>query len=403
MKHPRALLILFLLGTACSRPESAPGPDPLGPSPAEVFVSSDPPAGPGSLAPRLSDGAHGPLLSWLEPDPDGGHGFFVSRFEREGWSRPEHIATADDAFANWADLPAVAEATDGHRTAHWLRKLGNDTYAYGAHLLRAAPGGEWEESGWLHDDTSPTEHGFVSYAARPEGGLQAFWLDGRAMLDGGSMQLRTSTVTREGAGASVRLDDRVCECCATDAAFTDQGPIVVYRDRDPEEIRDLAVVRATANGWSSPTYIATDGWQIHGCPVNGPAVAARGARVVVAWFSAPDGRARVRMAVSDDSGARFAPPIPIDTEAPIGRVDVALAASGDAFVSWMARAGDRAEIRWRRVAPDGEAGTVHSLVETSAERAAGVPQMTLYGEDLIFAWVEPGEPTRLRSRRVPIR
>ena len=352
------------------------------------------------MAPRLSHGARGPLLSWLEPDPNGSHGLFVSRLEPESWSSPERVATAEDVFANWADLPAVAEGAGGQRTAHWLRKLGSDTYAYGAALLQAEPGEEWIEMGWLHDDTSPTEHGFVSYAVRPEGGLQAFWLDGRAMLEGGPMQLRTATVDRRGSQASVLLDDRVCECCATDAAVTDQGPIVVYRDRDAEEIRDIAVVRATGDGWSSPTHIAPDGWKIHGCPVNGPAVAAQGSRVAVAWFSAPEGKARVRMARSDDSGAHFGRPIPIDTEAPIGRVDVTLAATGHAYVSWMARAGDRAEIRWRRASPDGEVGPVHSLVETSVERAAGVPQMILHGEDLLFAWVEPGEPSRLRSRRV---
>ena len=31
------------------------------------------------------------------------------------------------------------------------------------------------------------------------------------------------------------LDDKVCDCCQTDAAMTSKGPIIVYRNRSDEE------------------------------------------------------------------------------------------------------------------------------------------------------------------------
>lgn len=64
-------------------------------------------------------------------------------------------------------------------------------------------------------------------------------------------------------------------------------------------------MRATGNGWSEPAVIHEDAWQIHGCPVNGPAIAADGRRVAVAWFTAAEARAHVKAALSTDGGATF--------------------------------------------------------------------------------------------------
>lgn len=70
------------------------------------------------------------------------------------------------------------------------------------------------------------------------------------------------------------------------------------------------------------------------CPVNGPSIDARGARVV-AWFAAADGERRVEMAFSSDGGRTFAPPIRIDRSAPPGRADTVIWDDGSALVSGM--------------------------------------------------------------------
>ena len=31
-----------------------------------------------------------------------------------------------------------------------------------------------------------------------------------------------------------------CDCCQTDAALTARGPLLVYRGRTPDEIRDIS-------------------------------------------------------------------------------------------------------------------------------------------------------------------
>ncbi len=212
------------------------------------------------------------------------------------------------------------------------------------------------------------------------------------------MQLRT---TRLGSGPtpppSVVLDERVCECCSTAAASTAAGPIVVYRDRDASEVRDVAVVRGTGDGWSEPATLHADRWQIHGCPVNGPAVAADGNDVAVAWFTAAEGTPRVLVAFSDDSGSSFGAPIEVDGDKPAGRVGVVLGAKSEAYVSWLGTADEDAEIRLRRVAAGGELGELRRVATAAAKRSSGIPQVARHGDDLVLAWVGDDQPSRIRA------
>ncbi len=386
------------LALACEPPADPATPGATQPAPSLVLLES--PAGPGALAPNLTAAPGGrALLSWLEPreaESSVGHVLRMASVEESGIGAAQDLAAGSEFFANWADLPAVAMGGDGVAVAHWLEKLGQATYAYGAQL---AAGPSWQRLGLLHDDASPTEHGFVSYAP-VAGGLQAFWLDGRKMIDDppGDMELRT-TFLKAGhpAAPSQSLDERVCECCATDAALTADGPVVVYRDRSDSEIRDIAVVRATADGWSEPALIHGDGWQIHGCPVNGPAIAADGDHIALAWFTAAKGQAKVQVVHSTDGGATFGAPVLVDDAQPLGRVDIAMARDGGAVVSWLGSSDNGAEIRWRPISADGVAGPVRMVSTTSASRSAGVPRMIRRGDELLFVWVEDEESARLRA------
>ena len=161
-------------------------------------------------------------------------------------------------------------------------------------------------------------------------------------------------------------------------------------------------MRALPGGWSAPTLVHADGWRIEGCPVNGPAVAADGQRVAIAWFSAAEDRPRVMVAFSGDGGASFAEPIPVDEAQPLGRVDLALDRDGAVLVSWLGSAPEGAEVRWRRVSADGTRGPPQVAASTSASRSAGVPRIARHDGRLLVAWVEASDPSRLRTSLVPL-
>lgn len=377
------------------------------PASAHAVSPVDPPAAADSFAPQLVATASGAAATWIERLPAEGdaaprHRVRFARFVDDRWHPPVTVVESEALFANWADMPGVAAAGDGALVVWWLERNGESTYAYGVRLARSGDeGATWTPLGWLHDDLSPTEHGFVSMAPAGDG-LRAFWLDGRETLDGRPMTLRTALVD-ETVGASELVDEAVCDCCSTAAVSLDGGALVAYRDRSAEEIRDIRVAAVKAGERPRSTPAAEDGWRIEGCPVNGPALVRAGDHLAVAWFTAPADRGRVSAAFSVDGGASFSPPLVVDDAQPIGRVTLAALGDGDAALAWHARSGERAEIRVARLSPaSGAAGSPLTLATTSGGRRSGFARLAALADGrLLVAWTDAGEgPTRLRASLV---
>jgi hypothetical protein len=288
--------------------------------------------------------------------------------------------------------------------AHWLRRSGPGRYSYDVMLTQSRDGGTtWAAPLRPHRDGTETEHGFVSLFPH-DGVLGAVWLDGRAFDGAGhghgasEMQVRFTTIRPDGAlSHEVLLDDRACDCCQTAAALTSLGPLVVYRDRSADEVRDIAVTRLVDGTWTAPRTLHEDNWVIPGCPVNGPAADAEGDRVAVAWFTAAAERPRVQVTFSDDAGASFGEAIRVDDGDPVGRVDVLLLAPGVALVVWLENVGEAAELRGRLVAASGRIGPARAIAATSAERASGFPRMARSGDDVLLVWTQAGEPSTVRA------
>jgi hypothetical protein len=296
---------------------------------------------------------------------------------------------------------------DGRLVAHWLQKTGPGTYAYGVRVSQSSDGGAtWSEPLIPHRDSSDTEHGFVTvWSEGPDVG--AVWLDGRKYNTAGhspsnEMMVMTTTIAPDGRlGAETPLDERACDCCQTAVAITSRGPVVAYRDRSADEIRDIYVARRVNDRWTTPVPVHADGWKIAACPVNGPAIAATDERVALAWFTSANDSAKVKIAFSSDAGATFAAPVRVDEGQPAGRVDVALLRDGSALVSWIERTGgDTAEVRVRRVPADGTPAPAITVATSSAARASGFPRMIIRGGDAIFAWTEPGKPSAIRLAKL---
>lgn len=395
----------LLLGAACERtpPEAAPT--------VGTIDTLQSPAGPRSGEPNVSAGPDGRVwMSWLEAADDSVTALKVSAFNGTGWSAPVTVVSRRDLFVNWADFPSVFASPTGRLVAHWLQRSDTGRYAYEVRIAQSADdGATWSQSIVLHRDRGHVEHGFVSLFAASGDSVSAVWLDGRKYAvaeQPDEMQLATTTILPIGSlGAESFIDERICDCCQTDVAITPRGPVVVYRDRSDAEIRDIYAARREGNAWTTPVLVHQDGWRIPGCPVNGPAIAARGDTVAVAWFTAADDTARVRLAYSYDAGATFSPPFRIDGGLPIGRVDVQLDDSARAIVAWLERSdSSRAELRLRTVTPNGALSAPVALARTSGARGSGFPRMTLQRYNgkpaLVAAWTIVGDSARVHVARV---
>lgn len=363
----------------------------------KVFASpADSPSAEPYLFTDKNDVVH---LSWIEKRKEISFLKF-STLNNGQWSIPTIITKGKDWFVNWADYPMMASDGDGNLIAHVLEKSEKSTYAYDVKLVTSLDKGtSWSNPTILHDDGKKAEHGFVSMIPYQDNYFIS-WLDGRNSViqgDGehheeqqGEMTIRAALVSKQGIKSSEwELDKRVCDCCQTSCAITANGPIVVYRDRTEDEIRDISIVRLANGQWTKPKTIVSDNWKITGCPVNGPRADAQGNNLVVAWFSSPDKKGQVHIIFSEDGGANFTFPIRIDEGKGIGRVDVLMLDEKSAMVSWM----EGSVIKAARVHNNGRKESSIIIASSSESRSSGFPQMTKSGNNLIFAWSDDKEKT----------
>ncbi len=177
------------------------------------------------------------------------------------------------------------------------------------------------------------------------------------------------------------VDEKTCDCCQTSVSTGPNGPMVVYRDRSDKEIRDIYIAQRGKSGWETRP-LHNDGWEINGCPVNGPQMQSIGNTVATAWYTEAGSKPSVYLGFSTDAGKTFGAPIRIHDSIPIGRVDLVLTDNHTAIVSWM----EGSRILTRSCSTDGTTSPVYTVARNSSSRSAGFPQMTLLNNQLIFAW-----------------
>jgi hypothetical protein len=371
-------------------------------------------------------GPAGPILSWIEPSGDGS-ALKYARLDGDRWSSPMTVAEGDDWYVNAADVPGVEALSPELWAAHWRTVAADDAYAYDIAVAVSHDAGvTWSAPRRLNDDGVPAEHGFVSlFAAGSDVGV--VWLNGSPEAqdepgdDSGAeaaepaadadladlpppsgTELRSARLDADGNVLERGvIDPLVCDCCQTDIAASNAGSLLVYRGRTPAEIRDIFVRRQTDAGWSEPIAVGADRWEIAGCPVNGPAIDARGSEAAVAWFTAPDDRPHVRFARSHDAGATFGAALEVDGDGSFGHAGVALADGGDAVVSWWRRAAaGGAELAIRTISSADELGPITTVASTSAARPDDVPQLVRSADRLLLAWTEAGEQTSIKTAAI---
>lgn len=342
--------------------------------------------------PRLNSAGGKLFMSWVEEKED----LTVlkhSIYDKEKWDEPRVTVWGSDWFVNWADFPALGVNEEGYVLTNILQKSAKGTYDYDIKLQLSQGDKLIKDDFLLNTDGIPAEHGFVSFAAYKDG-FYASWLDGRNTKNEDAslnmMTLRNAFIDSIGnISQETEIDARVCDCCNTATAITENGPVVVYRDRsDVPEVRDMAIVRKVNGKWTAPVAIGNDNWLLNGCPVNGPAIDAIKNEVVVSWFTAEGDTPRVMTAFSSDGGATFGKSIRVDSGNAIGRVGAQLLDNGNAIVSWLEPQGDKTVLQVVTMYKEGSLGNVTTVTTTSAERQSGFPQLEVIDDTVYVAWTD---------------
>ncbi|WP_339848123.1 sialidase [uncultured Dokdonia sp.] len=357
-----------------------------------------------SHLPRLKASGGKLHMTWVEQEGKQAILKYAS-YDSAKWSQPRTITSGDNWFVNWADFPALGINGD-YLLTNILEKSAEGTYDYNIKLQLSKGDQIIKDDFLLNTDDVDAEHGFVSIQAY-DGGFYASWLDGRNTKNEdkskNQMTLRNAYIDLAGnITQDTEIDNRVCDCCNTAIAITNNGPITVYRDRTETkpEVRDMAIVRWVDGAWSKPMVIGNDNWELNGCPVNGPAVATQEENVVVSWFTAEGDAPRVLTAFSNDNGASFGGAIRIDNGDAIGRVDTDFMSDGSALISWLEPMGNNVVLQVARVYVDGTHDTPVTVTNTSAERQSGFPQLEIIGDEVYVAWTDlDGEKSQVKMVR----
>jgi hypothetical protein len=396
-------VIAIAMLPACKREAEAPVASPNSDYRVQVWPL---PAAAGSSSPDLSVAADGRLLlSWINRQQGRRNALQFSTYTDEGgWqSQPRTIAVGNSLVSNWADTPHLIATPDGALWTQWLQADAASPSGYDTVLARSRDGGmNWTQITRVNDDGLAAEHGFAAPWAAGSDRIGIAWLDGRAQAaahgegghaghGAGAMQLRANAFDMNlGRGTDAVLDDRTCDCCQTDVALTTRGPVLAYRDRGADEVRDIAVVRFEAGQWSAPKPVHADGWKTEACPVNGPAIAARGNTAVVGWYSEGGGAAAVRIARSVDAGDQFAAPVVVDKGAAVlGRVDVGFDGQ-QAWVAWLREDASGQSLMLARYAPDLSRELQRMVVAKLEGRghASGSPKLVVNAGGAWLVWTD---------------
>jgi len=379
--------------------------------PVETIVEIPTPTSSESSEPNLHKSKDGTIyLSWIESEGEGKSALKFSKLSEEmTWSEPKLIAQGSDWFVNWADFPAMASFGDHNLASHYLEKSANGTYTYDVKLTISNDNGDsWKQPFIPHTDGTNSEHGFVSKVALADNSLLSIWLDGRQYAYAEENDSIVKEMTLRGAifnanGDMLKeylIDERVCDCCQTDATMTEKGPIVVYRNRSEEEVRDIYCSRLVGNEWSAPKPIHNDDWNIAGCPVNGPAIASKGNVVAVAWFTLFNDVPHVKLVFSTNSGEDFGDPIVLNSGSNIGRVDIEMLDDQSALVTWVNTIEENTVIQMQRIDKSGNKSEILNLAETTEDRSSGFPRMVVKDDIAYLAYTLSGKKLNIKSLAV---
>ena len=332
-------------------------------------------------------------LSWISSKEENKASLNYSQYKEGRWIKPQVITSGSDWFVNWADFPAHAINQDLIITSH-LKKSASGTYTYDVILnLQKLSGEKIRENFLLNTDGVKAEHGFVSIMANNEKGFFITWLDGRNTIekklegDHKPMTIRFAEITDKGdVIKESELDASTCDCCQTSIAITNDGPIVVYRDRSEEEVRDIYIVKNINGTWEKPNAVHDDGWIINGCPVNGPKVAVNSKNLAVSWFTVSNNHPLVNVSFSKNNGNSFGAPLKVNDHDAIGRVDVAFLNDEEVIVSYMEVDDIGTYLRIKKVSFDGKISEPITISKIDGGRNTGVPQLEIIDSEIFIVW-----------------
>lgn len=236
---------------------------------------------------------------------------------------------AGEATAWRGDQPTLTVAPDGTVYVGWTARDEAAPHASTLYVSASRDGGRgFGPPSKVNDDAKPGVHGMHSLGVSGDGRVVVAWLDERDIKpietdpskSPSHMHTESNRVVYFASSAdggrtfspNQRLGDEVCPCCKTSLAVGEEGHVyVAWRQVLAGNFRHIAVAASDNGGqtFAPAVIVSDDRWELQGCPVSGPALAAGAAGSLrVLWYTAGEaGRPGLYWSESLDGGHTFSP------------------------------------------------------------------------------------------------
>ena len=168
------------------------------------------------------------------------------------------------------------------------------------------------------------------------------------------------------------------------------GSAVVYRDRLPQEIRDISLVHLKNDAWSKPSRIQKDNWVMPGCPVNGPSIATNGNIIAVSRFTVIKNKAKIILKLFKDGQVKSGKEIILDENVPVGRC-VTVCSKDSVYNIWIGVDKNQSVLRMAEVSLFGKIKRKMTLVPIDEDRSSGMPRAIFINNYLWVSWTDSNQ------------
>jgi hypothetical protein len=327
-------------------------------------------------------------------------------------------------------LRRVDPARDPEVLVLWTARDGGTTLK----LARSSDGGKtFQAPVTLSSPGAPGDRGWPALTFDESGGVHAIWLDHRGLApppgaakshtghgpragqDDVALAQKSGLFYTSGIGTprERQVAAGVCYCCKTALAASGSRTLfAAWRHVFPGSRRDMAfsTSRDAGRTFSALVRVSEDGWEINGCPDDGPAMAVdRKGTVHLIWptvIAGPEPEGAIFYASSRD-GRTFTPRTRLAT---LGsprptHPQIALDASGRIAAAWEESIDGRRVAVARRIVPAGDGtATFGPVVHLSAREPAAYPVLAAAGSGFVAVWTggKAGETAiRVRAFTLP--
>ena len=202
----------------------------------------------------------------------------------------------------------------------------------------------------------------------------------------------------------------VCYCCKTAAITAPDGALyLAWRHVYAGNQRDIAFASSRDRGrtFTEPTRVSADGWQLDGCPENGPSLAMATGRVFVLWptLVKASGGETLRLFVSSTTdGTRFSPRVALPVAGAAYHPQLIAAPDGTLLAAWdEVVTGAARRVKLARGRLDDHGQTRFEPIDLGTDVDGVYPALTATPTHAVVAWsVRGASASPLRIRRIPL-